>query len=324
MGRTCYECVATYGRIHTTWLGARHAGRVTTLRPPAALRRPLDRAAETNATTRTASEAWTPRRVRRLLFPTVRVRVDRAPEPRQPRPVQPSIISSRVTSGFAALLVILVLVFVASMHGASRLADLDSAVGRARDVLDEIGVTRNALREVETARRGYLLTRQGEFLDLYLAAMKDAVGHLDRLRELTADDPPQRRRVDALGPLAAYQLTLVTEAIASSLARPREVAAPALDDGTVAAGQIRGIVAELEGAEHECLRDREAETNARTAKVIRGFAAVALIALLLLGTAYYILDRDAAVHAAMIEELRMYSRAASSERVPRSDESAHD
>jgi CHASE3 domain sensor protein len=144
------------------------------------------------------------------------------------------------------------------------------------------------------------------------------------LRELTGDDPPQRRRVDALGPLAAHQLTLVTEAIASSLARPREVAAPALDDGTVVAEQIRGIVAELEGAERERLRDREAEANARTVKVIRGFGAVALIALLLLGTAYYILDRDAAVHAGMLEEVRMYSRAASSEGVPHSDESAHD
>jgi len=236
--------------------------------------------------------------------------------------VQPSIISSRVTGGFAALLVILVLVFIASVHGASRLADLDTAVGHAREVLDEIGVTRNALREVETARRGYLLTRQSEFLELYLSAMKDAVGHLDRLRDLTGDDPAQRRRVDALGPLAARQLTLVTEAIASSLDRPRDVAAPASapNDGTIVAEQIRGIVIELEDTERERLRDREAEANARTVKVIRGFGAVALIALLLLGTAYYILDRDAAVHAAVLEELRRYSRsAASSESTSRSD-----
>jgi CHASE3 domain sensor protein len=226
--------------------------------------------------------------------------------------VQPSIISSRVTGGFAALLVILVLVFIASVHGASRLADLDTAVGRTHDVLDEIGVTRNALREVETARRGYLLTRQSEFLELYLSAMKNAVANLDRLRDLTGDDPAQRRRVDALGPLAAHQLTLVTEAIASSLNRPRDVVAPTPDDGTIVAEQIRGLVTELEDTERERLRDREAEANARTMKVIRGFGAVALIALLLLGTAYYILDRDAAVHAAVLEELRMYSRSATS------------
>jgi CHASE3 domain sensor protein len=228
--------------------------------------------------------------------------------------VQPSIISSRVTGGFAALLVMLVLVFIASVHGASRLADLDTAVARARDVLDEIGVTRSAFHEVESARRGYLLTRQSEFLELYLAAMKDAVAHLDRLRDLTGDDPAQRRRVDALGPLATHQLTLVTETIASSFNRPRDGAAPAPtpvpDDGTIVAEQIRGLMAELEDVEGARLRDREAEANARTVKVIRGFGAVALIALLLLGAAYYILDRDAAVHAAVLEELRMYSRSA--------------
>ena len=238
--------------------------------------------------------------------------------------MQPSIISSRVTGGFAALLVVLVLVFVFSVHGASRLGDLDAAVAHTRDVLDEIAVTRNALHEVETARRGYLLTRQSEFLELYLAAMKQAVAHLDRLRELTDDDPPQRHRVDALGPLAARQLTLVTEAIAPPLDRPRAVAARAADDGTVVAEQIGGIVAELEYAEREHLRDREADANTRTVKVIRGLGAIALIALLLLGTAYYILDRDAAVHAALLDELRRYSRAASSDIPPRSDVASED
>ena len=33
---------------------------------------------------------------------------------------------------------------------------------------------------------------------------------------------------------------------------------------------------------------------------------VALIALLLLGAAYYVVDRDAAVHAALMDELRAY------------------
>ncbi len=173
--------------------------------------------------------------------------------------MQPSIISSRVTGGFAALLVMLVLVFIASVRGAARLAGLDSAVGRARDVLEEIAVTRNSLREVETTRRGYLLTHHGEF------------------------------------------------------GRPRDVAVGAHPDGgTIVAEQIRGLVTELEDTERERLRDHEAEANARTMKVIRGFGTVALIALLLLGTAYYILDRDAAVHAAVLEELRMYSRSAAS------------
>lgn len=226
--------------------------------------------------------------------------------------MQPSIISSRLTGGFAVVLVILVVTFLASVNGASRLVDLDAAVGRARGVLEEIGATRGILGEVEYARRGYLLTHENTFLELYLAAMKDAVAHLDRLRELTLDDPGQRRRVDAIGPLAARQLTLVTEAIASSSGRPRDVAAaePLPDDGAIVTEQIRGVVAELETRARARLRETESDANSRTVKVIRGFGAVALVALLLLGAAYYVLDRDAAVHAAVLEELRMYSRPA--------------
>jgi CHASE3 domain sensor protein len=222
--------------------------------------------------------------------------------------VQSSIISARVTSAFVAVLVILILAFVASVHGASRLAELDAATGRARDVLSEAGLTRVTMHELESARQGYFFTRQKPLLELYLTATKDAVAHLDRLRDLTAGDPLQRRRVDAVGPLVAQQVTLLTDAITP---RPQPSAdqamASATDEGTILSEQIRGLMAELEDDARTRLRDREADVSARRVKVIRGFGAIALISLLLLGGAYYLLDRDAAVHAAVLKELHSYA-----------------
>jgi methyl-accepting chemotaxis protein len=226
--------------------------------------------------------------------------------------VQSSIISSRVTGAFIAVMVILVLAYVASVHGASRLADLDLAVTRARNVLEEVSVTGATLHEVESARRGYFRTHQKPILELYLLATKDAVAHLDRLRELTSGDPAQRRRVDAIRLLVAQQLTLVTDAIVPRSPQLPDTHAepPAADEGTILTEQIRGLVVELGADARASLHDRDAEANARTVKVIRGFGAVALIALLLLGGAYYLLDRDAAVHDAVLEELRSYTRPA--------------
>jgi len=221
-----------------------------------------------------------------------------------------SILSPHVTGGLAALLAILVIAFVASVHGASRLADLNAGVARSREVLNAIEVLRSSLREVESTRRAYLLTHESQFLELYLSLTKEAVTDLDRLRQLVGDDPAQRRRIDGISPLLARQLTLVTNAIAPTAAAPAaDAARVASDDATIVTEQIRGLVAELEVAEETRLRERERDTNVRTVKVIRGFAAVALVALLLLGAAYYILDRDAAVHAAIIEELRIHARA---------------
>jgi CHASE3 domain sensor protein len=222
--------------------------------------------------------------------------------------VHPSLTSSRLLAGFAVLFAALLVTFVASVHGASRLPGLNAGVAHAREVLEEIRVTRSSLREADAARRGYRLTREGEFLELFLATTKDAVAHLDRLRALTDDDPAQRRRVDAMGPLVARQLALVTDAIAGS-DRPAAPEAAAAD-GAIVGEQIRGLVAELHDDEEATLREREADANARTVKVIRGLGAVALVALLLLGGAYYVLDRDAAVHAAVVEELRRYTRPA--------------
>jgi len=227
--------------------------------------------------------------------------------------VQSSIISARVTSAFIAVLVILVLAFVASVHSASRLAELDGAVARSRDVLTEASVTRVTLHELESARQGYFYTRQKPLLAIYLTATKDAVAHLDRLRHLTADDAVQRRRVDAFRPLVAQQVTLLTEAI---VPHPEPLAAQAnplaSDEGTILSEQIRGLMGELEDDARDRLRDREAEVSARRVKVIRGFGSIALIGLLLLGGAYYLLDRDAAVHAAVLKELHSYTRPPSS------------
>ncbi len=68
MGRTCFECAATYGWIYTLSRGARHAERATTLRPPpayaAARINGVDACAaarDSHATGRAAQRAW-PRR----------------------------------------------------------------------------------------------------------------------------------------------------------------------------------------------------------------------------------------------------------------------
>ena len=221
--------------------------------------------------------------------------------------MQSPIISARVTSAFVAVLAILILAFVANVHSASRLAELDAAAARARDVLAEVSVTQVIMHELESARQGYFFTRQKPLLDLYLAATKDAAAHLDRLGDLTADDPMQRHRVDGVGPLVVQQVKLLTDAIAPRQQQATaEDTAPTVDEGTILSEQIRGLMTELEDDARARVRDREADVSARRVRVIRGFGAIALISLLLLGGAYYLLDRDAAVHAAVLKELHSY------------------
>lgn len=228
--------------------------------------------------------------------------------------MQPSIISSRASAGFAALLLILVVIFVASVRGASRLVDLGTAVTRARDVLQDVGAARATLRELESARRAYLLTRERMLLEVYLATMNDASTRLARLRALGDDDPAVRRRVDAITALVARQSTLVADAIADAEGRHTAAADPLPDDGAVSSEQIRRLGAELEAGARARLREREADANQCTVAVVRGFGGVALVALLLLGAAYYLLDRDAGAHAAELEALHDHRRATPAER----------
>jgi CHASE3 domain sensor protein len=219
------------------------------------------------------------------------------------------MISSRVAGVLAALLAILVITFIVNVRGAARLADLNAAVTRDREVLDRIETARTALHDVENARRGYVLTGANEFVELYVMVTKESVGRLDRLRELVADDPAQRRRIDAIGVLVARELALITDAIATTDDRTRQRPAPQLaEEGQVVTEQMRALIDDLEQAQRSRLRMHDGEADIRTAKVIRGFAAIALVALLLLGAAYYVLDRDAAVHSTLAEQLQLQHR----------------
>src|SRR5665213_1039632 len=56
-------------------------------------------------------------------------------------------------------------------------------------------------QDAETGQRGYILTQQSSFLAPYQAATKRVDRDLNRFRQLTADNPDQQHRAEALNTL---------------------------------------------------------------------------------------------------------------------------
>lgn len=65
---------------------------------------------------------------------------------------------------------------------------------------------RGALQDAERGQRGYLLTGQPAYLEPYQTALHETPQLLEKLGELTADEPAQTRRVADLGPAVHAKL----------------------------------------------------------------------------------------------------------------------
>ncbi len=82
---------------------------------------------------------------------------------------------------------------------APRAALSQQLVSHAFDVILTAQSLRGALQDAERGQRGYLLTGQSAYLEPYHTAVRVAPALLRQLKELTADDPDEKRQIAGLG-----------------------------------------------------------------------------------------------------------------------------
>jgi signal transduction histidine kinase/CHASE3 domain sensor protein len=79
-------------------------------------------------------------------------------------------------------------------------------VTHTHQVLDALGGVLSQLKDAETGQRGYLLTGDERYLAPYQSAIGKVDGSIQRLQRLTADNPRQQRRLQALTRLVGAKL----------------------------------------------------------------------------------------------------------------------
>jgi len=74
------------------------------------------------------------------------------------------------------------------------------------EVIDSAQRLRSALQDAERGQRGFLITGAPAYLEAYHSGLAEAAPRLQRLRELTADNPEQRARLEHLATSMAVKL----------------------------------------------------------------------------------------------------------------------
>ena len=196
-------------------------------------------------------------------------------------PIMPSRIPFEKGSilGYAVAALLLLTAGLISYQSLARLLDNEAWVDHTHIVLIRLENVFSALKDAESAKRGYLLTGDTGFLTPLRMARPQILANQQALDSLTADNPAQHRRLDTLQTLISVRYKLIQTNLADYQSG-RGIDVAHLRQGKADMDKVRSLIGRLQAAEYQLLAQSRARTlqSARiTPPLITGLTGLALL-----------------------------------------------
>ena len=181
-------------------------------------------------------------------------------------------VGVKIGSAFALVWLLLLAIGAASYRSMVQLIETAGMVEHTNQVRLELTALLSHLQDAETGQRGFVLTGVDRYLEPHAAGVSQTAASLQRLRQLTADNPHQQRRIDALEPLINQKFAELDTSIELRRSKGMDAALKMVltDRGKVFMDQIRELVAGMDKEETDLLaiRQQTANRNAQGAKLV--------------------------------------------------------
>jgi len=202
-------------------------------------------------------------------------------------------IEKKIFGGFGLALAILLGIAVVGYHSTLQFQESSRLVAHTHEVLTELEAMLSSMKDVSTGHRGYVITGDERYLEPYDDAVRLMPEQLARVRQLTADNPAQQRRLDRLEPLIAANLRYRAETIQLQKTKGVEAARRKIITGLgkQEMDAIRQVVGEMENEGQQLLQRRDAELEERARVTVAVIALGSLLALALVALASVIVKR---------------------------------
>jgi methyl-accepting chemotaxis protein len=192
----------------------------------------------------------------------------------------------KIALGFFIAALALVVIGVAGYRSAQAVAASDRAVAHTQAVRRATADLMTEILNAETGQRGYVITGKDEFLEPYNGAADAALRAYTKLRDLTADNPGQQRRLDELKPALDAKLAELKSVIDQRRSNFETASATiAIGTGKAAMETVRRLVNEMDTEEARLLearqRDLESATDTTMTVILWGSIAGLLLTILI-------------------------------------------
>ncbi len=205
-----------------------------------------------------------------------------------------SRLSRKLQLAFGAAILVLLVVGAISYRGIVESTESDLWVRHTHGVLEKLQDLLAAMQTVESNLRGYLLTGDESFLEVYRAAIAKTEEDQTIVRNLTVDNAGQQRRLDALATRTSRQLQIAEQVLNFRRTNGLEAATDAVREGSgkhIMDG-LQGLVGQMQDEELRLLVLREADAKRRSAQTKIVLIVGSLLGLLITILAGWSVRRD--------------------------------
>ena len=119
----------------------------------------------------------------------------------------------RIAAGFAVAFALLAGIGFVAYRSIDSLTKTSYLVAHSHQVLEDIAGALNQLQDAETGQRGFVITGDDAFLEPYQTGITAVTQFMKDLRDLTADNQNQQKRIDEAEPLIAMKLAELKRSI---------------------------------------------------------------------------------------------------------------
>jgi methyl-accepting chemotaxis protein len=201
-------------------------------------------------------------------------------------------IGKKISGGYVLALLICVIVGMVGYRKITSLIETNGWVVHANMVLTDITQILSDLQDTEIGQRGYIVTGDESFLDVYSSGLLAVKKDLQYLREMIVD-PGQRRKLESLGPLVDQRLAKLKEGI--DLRREKGFEAASLfiktGQGREIMVEIRKSLQEMTDTEQNLLKQWTEESQASAQNTKETIVYSIICAILILSLAGFFITR---------------------------------
>lgn len=203
-------------------------------------------------------------------------------------------VTKKISVGFAVAVITTVVTGAALLQIPLRQNQASDWIEHTHLVLTELETALSTMKDAETGQRGYLLTGDKRYLEPYYTAVAEIDRQLQELKELTADNPNQQRRIVSLEREIRVKLAELKETILLRQTKGFKEAWQVVisGKGNQTMDAIRSIVAEMKREENQLLEQRNQKYQGSVQRTIQTFLGLMSLNLALIILTYYLVNRD--------------------------------
>ena len=204
------------------------------------------------------------------------------------------VFDKRLVFGLALIALVLLVNALVGYQKTRQLSEDARWLSRSRTILQSLDELLLSLVDAETGQRGYLLTGDQRYLEpYYYAAAKLVPEEVERIDELTSDDPGLHNQLSGLEPLIRSKLKELQQTITLHRENPQAARQLVLSgQGKAAMDSIRLRISEIKRNEVALLDLRRQQSNGDYSTAIRAGLIGAALGLGLVGAFGWTLWRD--------------------------------